>query len=103
LALAQPQLVTAVADRAKLSETEAKRALSALEEILLEEALSAVKLRLSGLIRHALGVDPLTSDARLGAAASVLRAIPAKSESTDLPKAKTGRSSAPKPRRRVAA
>jgi hypothetical protein len=103
LAFAQPQLVTAVADRAKLSETDAKRALSALEEILLEEALNAVKLRLTGLIRHALGVDPPQSDTQLGAAAGGRPAIAAESESIDLPKAKTARSSAQESRGRLAA
>jgi hypothetical protein len=103
LAFAQPQLVTAVADRAKLSETDAKRALSALEEILLEEVLNAVKLRFTGLIRHALGVELPQSETQLGAAASGRPALAAKSESVDLPKGKATRSSAQKSRDRLAA
>jgi hypothetical protein len=57
LAFMQPQLIQAVAARANLSEAEADRALSALEEILLEEVFGAVTRRLTGLIHTALGID----------------------------------------------
>ncbi len=57
MAFMQPGLIRAVADRANLSEAEADRALSALEDILLEEVLGAVTRRLAGLIQTALGID----------------------------------------------
>ena len=81
LALAQPQLIRSVAARAKLSEAEAGRALSALEEILLEEVLGAVTRRLSAVIQGALGIDPtqIASMSRL----DQRPAIAARSESAD--------------------
>ena len=51
MALTQLQLVTAVADRAELSKNDAKRALSALEEIVLEELGNAQKVRIGGLVQ----------------------------------------------------
>jgi len=44
LSLTQTQLVTAIADRAELSKADAKRALTALEEIVLEEVGNAQKV-----------------------------------------------------------
>jgi len=60
LALTQLQLVTAVADRAELSKNDAKRALSALEEIVLEELGNAQKVRIGGLVQLTVRVKPAT-------------------------------------------
>jgi DNA-binding protein HU-beta len=49
--LTQTQLVTAVADRAELSKSDAKRALAALDEIVLEELGNAQKVRIGGLVQ----------------------------------------------------
>ena len=73
----QPQLIQAVAARSNLSVAEAGRALSALEEILLEEVLGAVTRRLTGLIQSALGIEPPK---------------PARTHATDRPKAIAARS-----------
>ena len=51
MALTQTQLVTAVADRGELSKADAKRALTALEEIVLEELGNAQKVRIGGLVQ----------------------------------------------------
>ena len=48
MALTQSQLVSAVAERADLSKTEAKRALAALDEVVLEEIGNAQKVRIGG-------------------------------------------------------
>lgn len=48
MALTQTQLVSAVADRAELSKNDAKRALAALEEVVLEEIGNAQKVRVCG-------------------------------------------------------
>ena len=81
LALAPPQLIRSVAVRAKLSDAEAGRALAALEELLLEEALGAVTRRLSAVIQGALGIDPSQMASTSGP--DQRRAIAAASESTD--------------------
>jgi Bacterial DNA-binding protein len=49
VALTQSQLVTAVADRAELTKSDARRALAALEEVVLEELGNAQKVRIGGL------------------------------------------------------
>lgn len=48
MALTQNQLVTAVADRAELSKSDAKRALAALEEVVLEELGNAQRFGSAG-------------------------------------------------------
>ncbi len=58
MALTQTQLVTAVADRAELSKADAKRALAALEEIVLEELADAQKVRIGGLVQMTVRVKP---------------------------------------------
>ena len=45
MALTQTQLVAAVADRTELSKADAKRALAALEDVVLEELGNAQKVR----------------------------------------------------------
>ena len=77
MAVIQPQLVEAVAARSNLSVAEVGRALSALEEVLLEEVLGAVTRRLTGLIQIALGPEPPK---------------PARTQVTDWPKAIAARS-----------
>ena len=46
--LTQTQLVAALADRAGLSKTDAKRTLAALEEVVLEELGNAQRVRIGG-------------------------------------------------------
>jgi DNA-binding protein HU-beta len=58
VALTQTQLVTAVADRAELSKSDAKRALAALEETVLEELGNAQKVRIGGLVQLTVRVKP---------------------------------------------
>ena len=56
--LTQTQLATAVADRADLSKADAKRALTALEDIVLEELGNAQKVRIGGLVQLTVRVKP---------------------------------------------
>lgn len=56
--LTQAQLTAAVAQRAGLSQSEAKRALSALEAIVLDELGNAQKVRLGGLFQLTVRVRP---------------------------------------------
>ena len=56
--LTQTQLVTAVADRAELSKADAKRAVGALEEVVLEELGNAQKVRIGGLVQLTVRVKP---------------------------------------------
>ena len=63
--LTQTQLITAVADRAELSKADAKRALVALEEIVLDELGNAQKVRVGGLVQLTVRVKP-ASKARKG-------------------------------------
>ena len=58
MALTQNQLVSAIADRAELSKTDAKRALAALEDVLLEEIGNAQKVRIAGLVQLTVRVKP---------------------------------------------
>ena len=60
MALTQSQLIAAVADRAELSKADAKRALDALDEIVLEELGNAQKVRLGGLVQLTVRVKPAT-------------------------------------------
>ena len=58
MALTQTQLASAVADRAELSNTDAKRALAALEEIVLEQLANAEKVRIGVLVQLTVRVKP---------------------------------------------
>ena len=58
MALTQTQLATAVADRAELSKNDAKRALAALDEIVLDELGNAEKVRIGGLVQLTVRVKP---------------------------------------------
>ena len=95
--LTQSQMIAAVADRAELSKADAKRALDALDEVVLEELGNAQKVRLGGLVQ--LTVNPATGEQITIASkpASVdVRARP-------LAKAKAALPSVQKARRRLAA
>ncbi len=56
--LTQTQLVTAVAENAELSKADAKRALAALEEIVLQELGNAQKVRIGGMVQLTVRVKP---------------------------------------------
>ena len=56
--LTQTQLVTAVADRAELSKADAKRALEALDQIVLDELGNAQKVRIGRLVQLTVRVKP---------------------------------------------
>ena len=56
--MTQTQLASAVADRAEISRTEAKRVLAGLEEIVLEELGNAHKVRIGGLVQLTVRVKP---------------------------------------------
>jgi DNA-binding protein HU-beta len=58
VALTQPQLLAAVADRAELPKAEAKRVLDALEEVVQDELGSAQKVRIGGLVQLTVRVKP---------------------------------------------
>ena len=60
MALTQSQMVAAVADRADMSRADAKRALDALDDIVLEELGYAQKVRLGGLVQLTVRVKPAT-------------------------------------------
>jgi DNA-binding protein HU-beta len=58
VALTQSQMIAAVADRAEMSRADAKRALAALDEIVLEELGNAQKVRIGGLVQLSVRVKP---------------------------------------------
>jgi len=58
VALTQSQMIAAVADRVELSRADAKRALDALDEIVLEELGNAQKVRLGGVVQLTVRVKP---------------------------------------------
>jgi len=109
LPLTQIQLATAVADRAEISRTDAKRVLGALEEIVTEELGNAQKVRVGGLVQLSVRVKP-AQKARKGRnpATGEEINIAAKPASVDLrarplAKAKGALPSVQKARRRLAA
>ncbi len=109
MALTQTQLAAAVAERAELSRADAKRALEALEEVVLAELGDAQKVRLGGLVQLTVRVKPATKkrQGRNPATGDAIT-IAAKSASVDvrarpLAKAKAALPSVPKARRRLAA
>ena len=107
--LTQTQLAAAVADRAEISNAEAKRVLAALDEVILEELGNAQKVRIGGLVQLTVRVKP-AQKARMGrnpATGEEIK-IAAKPASVDLKarplaKAKTALPSVQKARRRLAA
>jgi DNA-binding protein HU-beta len=58
MALTQPQLLAAVADRAELTKADAKRILEALEAVALDELSNAQKVRIGGLVQLTVRVKP---------------------------------------------
>jgi DNA-binding protein HU-beta len=107
--LTQAQLVTAVADRAELSKADAKRAVEALEDIVLEQLGNAEKVRIGGIVQLTVRVKPATKK-RTGRnpATGEEITIAAKPASVDvrarpLAKAKGALPSVQKARRRLAA
>jgi nucleoid DNA-binding protein len=109
VALTQTQLVSAVAERAELSKSDAKRALDALDQIVLEELGNAQKVRIGGLVQLTVRVKP-AQKARKGRnpATGEEITIGAKPASVDvrarpLAKAKAALPSVQKARRRLAA
>jgi DNA-binding protein HU-beta len=108
LALTQNQLVSAVADRADLGKSDAKRALTALEDVILEQIGNAEKVRIGGLVQLTVRLKPATK-ARKGRnpATGEEITIAAKPASVDvrarpLAKAKEAVPSVQKARRRLA-
>ena len=109
MALTQSQMIAAVADRADISKADAKRALDALDQIVLEELGNAQKVRLGGLVQLTVRVKPATKK-RTGRnpATGAEITIAAKPASVDvrarpLAKAKAALPSVQKARRRLAA
>ncbi len=107
--LTQAQLVTAVSERADLSKADAKRAVEALENIVLEQLGNAEKVRIGGLVQLTVRVKPATKK-RTGRnpATGEEITIAAKPASVDvrarpLAKAKAALPSVQKARRRLAA
>ena len=65
MALTQTQLADAVAERSGLSRSEAKNALSALEEVVLDEISNAEKVKIGGFVQLVVRMKPATKE-RLG-------------------------------------
>ena len=109
MALTQTQLAAAVAERAELTRADAKRALEALEEVVLAELGDAQKVRLGGLVQLTVRVKPATKKRQgRNPATGEAITIAAKPASVDararpLAKAKAALPSVQKARRRLAA
>lgn len=109
MALTQTQLVAAIADRTELSKSDAKRALTALDDIVLEELGNAQKVRIGGLVQLTVRVKPAQKKRRgRNPATGEEIDIAAKPASVDvrarpLAKAKGALPSVQKARRRLAA
>jgi len=109
VALTQTQLAAAVAERAELSRADAKRALEALEEVVLAELGNAEKVRLGGLVQLTVRVKPATKKRQgRNPATGEAITIAAKPASVDvrarpLAKTKAALPSVQKARRRLAA
>ena len=109
MALTQSQMIAAVADRAEMSRADAKRALAALDEIVLEELGNAKKVRIGGLVQLTVRVKPAQKKRKgRNPATGEEIEVAAKPASVDvrarpLAKAKTALPSVQKARRRLAA
>ena len=107
--LAQVRLVAAVADRAQLSKADAKRALTALDEVVLDELGDAQKVRIGGLVQLTVRVTPAQKKRKgRNPATGEELDIAAKPASVDLrarplAKAKSALPSVQKARRRLSA
>ena len=109
MALTQPQMLAAVADRAQLSKADAKRVLDAFEAVVLDELSNAQKVRIGGIVQLTVRVKPAQKK-RLGRnpATGKQITIAAKPASVDvraraLARAKQALPSVQKARRRLAA
>ena len=60
MALTQTQLADAVAERADLSRADAKRALTALEEVVLDEISNAEKVKVGNIVQLTVRLKPAT-------------------------------------------
>lgn len=60
MALTQSQLTSEVADRSGLSKTDAKAALTALEEVVLDQLADAEKVRIGGVVQLVVRVKEAT-------------------------------------------
>ena len=60
MAMTQTQLADAVAERAGLSRTDAKKALGALEEVVLEQIGNAEKVKIGGIVQFTVRLKPAT-------------------------------------------
>lgn len=58
MALTQSQLVAAVADRADLSKADAKRALAALDDVVLQELSNAQKVKIGNVVQLTVRIKP---------------------------------------------
>ena len=109
MALTQSQMIAAVADRADLTRADAKRALDALDAIILQELGNAQKVRLGGLVQLTVRVKPAQKKRKgRNPATGEEIDIAAKPASVDvrarpLAKAKAALPSVQKARRRLAA
>ena len=107
--LTQTQLVAAVADKAELSKADAKRALTALDDVILAELGNAQKVRIGGLVQLTVRVKPAQKSRKgRNPATGEEITIAAKPASVDLrarplAKAKGALPSVQKARRRLAA
>jgi DNA-binding protein HU-beta len=109
LPLTQTQLTSAVAERAEITKSEAKRVLDALEAVVLEEIANAQKVKIGTLVQLTVKLKPATK-ARKGRnpATGEDITIAAKPASVDLKarplaKAKAALPSIQKARKRLAA
>jgi DNA-binding protein HU-beta len=109
VALTQTQLISVVAERAELNKSDAKRALAALEDVLLEEIANAQKVRIGGLVQLTVRIKAATKKRQgRNPATGEQITIAAKPASVDLrarplAKAKGSLPSVQKARRRLAA
>jgi DNA-binding protein HU-beta len=109
LPLTQTQMIAAVAERADLSKADAKRALAALDDVILAELGNAQKVRIGGLVQLTVRVKPATKKRKgRNPATGEEIDIAAKPASVDLrarplAKAKSALPSVQKARRRLAA
>jgi DNA-binding protein HU-beta len=109
VALTQTQLIAAVAGKAELTKADAKRALAALDEVILNEIGNAQKVRIGGLVQLTVRVKPATKKRKGRNPATGeeidIAAKPASVEvkARPLAKTKTALPSVQKARRRLAA
>ena len=109
MALTQSQMTTTVAERSGLSKADARRALTALEDVILEELGNAQKVRIGSLVQLTVRIKPAQKKRKgRNPATGEEIDIAAKPASVDLrarplAKAKQALPSVQKARRRLAA